>query len=99
MRHYRLHLPAEQPEHLVKHPAPGVVTSDGRIEDVGVADSHDDLDGLFPLQQPIDRRLNRGVCRPPRFRKGFLNLADGAWAAAPKNLHDPELEPGQFWMG
>src|SRR5215471_11506639 len=49
------------------------------------------------LLHTVDGRLNRCVRGTIPFRKGFLNLADGARTPGPQHFHYRELQLGKSW--
>src|SRR5215467_3659888 len=51
------------------------------------------------LLHTVDGRLNRCIRGAVPFRKGFLNLADGAGTLGPQHLHYRELQLGKSWRG
>src|SRR5215831_4487322 len=51
------------------------------------------------LLHTVDSRLNRCIRGTVPFRKGFLNLTDGAGTLGPQHFHYRELKLGKSWRG
>src|SRR5260370_38724685 len=98
MRHDWCGAADKQPQQFVDQPVLSGVARDNRLENVGVADLLDALQG-FLCFEAIDRGLHRRVGRPVARWKRLLNLANGEGPAVPERLHDLQLELGELWKG
>src|SRR5688572_3549788 len=72
------------------------VTSNERLEDVGVADLPHAAHGAFRFK-PIDRRLNRGVSRS-WLRKLLLDFPDRGFPKRPQHLENLQFQSRKLWL-
>src|SRR5262245_16387253 len=96
MSHHWLQPVAEELQEIVDQTALGRVSRGHGLKDMRMADLLDPPKSVL-LLHTVDGGLNGCIRGPIPFRKGFLNLADGAGTLRPEHLHYRELQLGKFW--
>src|SRR5215831_8034973 len=94
LRHHWLGASSEETQNLVEQTVPRDIAGDERLKDVGIPDLADASNGLLSFQA-VYGRLDSRVCRA-RFRKVFLDFANGCLSMGPEGLQDLKFEPGEF---